>query len=166
MFFYLLLIFFRSRFSLSGDSSHKTSRRASIPALFSKSRKAQQRLLPLLSLLSHRASGILPAPCGPGGLPAGRCPGGAGSAHATGIRRPLPLCCGVVCSIPALGNKSRNAQQRSLPLLSVFCLSGKRDSNPRPLAPHASALPDCATARCLGYLFVLRSGACRQGEYT
>ena len=28
MFFYLLLIFFRSRFSLSGDSSHKTSRRA------------------------------------------------------------------------------------------------------------------------------------------
>ena len=32
-----------------------------------------------------------------------------------------------------------------------FYLSGKRDSNPRPLAPHASALPDCATARYLEY---------------
>ena len=43
-----------------------------------------------------------PAPCGPAGLPAGRCPGGAGSTRATGTRRPLPLCCGVVCSNPAL----------------------------------------------------------------
>ena len=45
-------------------------------------------------------------------------------------------------------------QKRSAAALSVterFCLSGKRDSNPRPLAPHASALPDCATARCLEY---------------
>jgi hypothetical protein len=29
----------------------------------------------------------------------------------------------------------------------TFFLSGRRDSNPRPLAPHASTLPDCATSR-------------------
>ena len=28
-----------------------------------------------------------------------------------------------------------------------FALSGRRDSNPRPLEPHSSALPSCATAR-------------------
>ena len=44
--------------------------------------------------------GILPAPCGPVGLPGQRCLPGAGSAHATGIRRPLqpPV---VVASNPA-----------------------------------------------------------------
>ena len=29
----------------------------------------------------------------------------------------------------------------------AFCWSGWRDSNSRPLAPHASALPGCATSR-------------------
>ena len=43
---------------------------------------------------------ILPAPCGPDGLPAERCLGGAGSAHATGIRRPLQPAV-VVASNPA-----------------------------------------------------------------
>jgi len=31
--------------------------------------------------------------------------------------------------------------------LRLFCWSGWRDSNSRPLAPHASALPGCATSR-------------------
>jgi hypothetical protein len=31
--------------------------------------------------------------------------------------------------------------------LSDFVFSGRRDSNPRPLEPHSSALPSCATAR-------------------
>ena len=46
---------------------------------------------------SRMDDGILPAPCGPVGLPGQRCLPGAGSAHATGIRRPLqpPV---VVCS--------------------------------------------------------------------
>lgn len=52
--------------------------------------------------------GILPAPCGPVGLPGQRCLPGAGSAHATGIRRPLqpPV---VVCSNPdtLITNKPR-----------------------------------------------------------
>src|SRR5689334_15571730 len=30
---------------------------------------------------------------------------------------------------------------------SASTLSGRRDSNPRPLEPHSSALPSCATAR-------------------
>ncbi len=29
-------------------------------------------------------------------------------------------------------------------------LSGRQDSNLRPLAPHASALPGCATSRTIG----------------
>ena len=32
-------------------------------------------------------------------------------------------------------------------LLSISVVSGRRDSNPRPLAPKASALPGCATPR-------------------
>ena len=52
-------------------------------------------------------------------------------------------------------------QRKSLSLCgrgSLGSSSGKRDSNPRPLAPHASALPDCATARtCRCYRWCGRS---------
>ena len=44
-------------------------------------------------------------------------------------------------------HRSRGAKKRAPMSEPFFCVSGKRDSNPRPLAPHASALPDCATAR-------------------
>ena len=76
------------------------------------------------------ASGILPAPCGPDGLPAGRCPGGAGSARATGTRSPLPLCCGVACSNPSCYLQCKNAQQRLFPLLSVFLFLGQAGFEP------------------------------------
>ena len=92
-----------------------------------------------------RASGILPAPCGPVGLPAERRLGGARSAHATGIRRPLPLRGRVFDSRRVLPRSYK--KPASVCCGSGFSKSGKRDSNPRPLAPHASALPDCATAR-------------------
>src|SRR5437762_527570 len=35
--------------------------------------------------------------------------------------------------------------------ISSFATSGRRDSNPRPLEPHSSALPSCATARLRGH---------------
>ena len=36
-------------------------------------------------------------------------------------------------------------------LISGGVISGRRDSNPRPLEPHSSALPSCATARLRGH---------------
>jgi hypothetical protein len=40
-----------------------------------------------------------------------------------------------------------------------FAISGRRDSNPRPLEPHSSALPSCATAR-----FFLRTAKMPRSE--
>ena len=39
------------------------------------------------------------------------------------------------------------AIKKALRNRKAFCWSGWRDSNSRPLAPHASALPGCATSR-------------------
>ena len=47
------------------------------------------------------------------------------------------------------GFESRKANEPCSRSTTWLSRSGKRDSNPRPLAPHASALPDCATARLL-----------------
>ena len=82
------------------------------PALWGKSKNAQQRLLPLLSVsVSIGQAGFYPPT-----LPR-RSPG-------TGRRR-VPLCGGVVCSNPALWGKCKNAQQRLLPLLSVSVSIGQ-----------------------------------------
>src|SRR5262249_50035808 len=52
-------------------------------------------------------------------------------------------------------------QKRKASFLYIFLLSGQRDSNPRPLAPHASALPDCAMPRCFTVSeSVYRTGSC------
>src|ERR1700732_45808 len=60
-------------------------------------------------------------------------------------------------SVPQLlGSESRTPKEYSRPWPSHrryagapirrFAVSGRRDSNPRPLEPHSSALPSCATA--------------------
>ena len=56
-----------------------------------------------------------------------------------------------------LGSGSRVPKEYTLPWpnhrryagapIRRFAISGRRDSNPRPLEPHSSALPSCATAR-------------------
>ena len=97
--------------------------------------------------LFHRASGILPAPQArrQGG---GFLRTGVSAAWGRGVppARHAHSPCGVVCSNPG-GNKTGAAQPYGW---TAPVSSGKRDSNPRPLAPHASALPDCATARTCG----------------
>jgi hypothetical protein len=51
--------------------------------------------------------------------------------------------------------------------------SGRRDLNPRPLEPHSSALPSCATARSFGSMHqekkktsVLTAATCGRGDRT
>ncbi len=46
-----------------------------------------------------------------------------------------------------IAKKTKALHRRIQPRYKAFCSSGRQDLNLRPLAPHASALPDCATPR-------------------
>ena len=69
-----------------------------------------------------------------------------------------------VVRLGSLGQKKRPAIAR-WPFFIIFFWSGRGDSNTRPLQPHCSALPDCATPGKSGNIRHLCSGCqCRESK--
>jgi hypothetical protein len=61
--------------------------------------------------------------------------------------------CGLFCLFAYANKFATLPNKKALAIAKAFVLSGRLDSNQRPLAPHASALPGCATSRLvLAYL--------------